>query len=342
MNNTKGLISVIIPCYNASNYIRLLADDLLKQEYDNYEAIFVNDGDDLQDEILEDIKKLDKRFRIYKKENGGVSSARNLGLEKAKGEWVVFVDSDDTVKPYFLDSLYNAVKESKADFGFGGYYANESNGMEFYSVDLKLLQKGCVCFTEFFDYIEKNIYYKACWAKIFKKEIIDDYAIRFDTRFSMGEDWTFVLMYYKHTNYVAIVENCGYCYNCSSTSGLSSKYDPMHMQLILESIELLSILRQRIGRCNMQIKIERDRDYAFLCFSFLKNLYCTKGHPSLCESIQLIKNQLISNKLLLTALRLAKVQKTSDKIQKIIIMTGNAVVIAITHKILYGLWHRRW
>lgn len=342
MNHYKVSVSVIIPCYNASKYLNALADCLLQQDFDDYEAIFINDGDSSQDGILEEIVERDSRFKAFRKDNGGVSSARNLGLEKAEGEWIVFVDPDDTVKPYFLSSLYKAVKETNADFGLGGFLVFNGKEEVPYVVKDGLLHKKNVGFAEYFNYIEKDVHHKACWAKIFKKEIIDNNAIRFDTRFSMGEDWTFVLMYYKHTNHVAIVENCGYCYNSSYTNGLSSKYDPTHMQFTLESIELLSFLRQRIGRSDMQVNIDRDRDYTNLCFSFLKNLYCTKGHPSLCESIKLIKKQLVANKVLLEALKSTKVQKKSDKIQKVLIMTGNATIIAVAHKILYGMWYRKW
>ena len=344
MNRYKVSVSVIIPCYNASKDLNALADCLLHQDFDDYEAIFINDGDSSQDSILEEIVERDSRFKAFRKENGGVSSARNLGLEKATGEWIVFVDPDDTLKPYFLSSLYNAVNETKADFGLGGFLVFNGKEELYHKINKILLDNKRTDFGHYLEYVEDE---KTCWAKIFKKEIIENNAIRFDTRFSKGEDWTFILTYYKHINNIAIIENCGYCYKSYSNDGLSndglsSKYDPMHMQYTLESIELLSCLRKRIGRSDIQVQIDRNKDYTNLCFSFLKNLYCTKGHPSLYESIQLIKNQLLSNKVLLTALESTKVQKTSDKIQKFLIMTGNATIIAIAHKILYGLWHRKW
>lgn len=336
MNNTKGLISIIIPCYNASNYLMLLAEDLMRQEYDNYEAIFVNDGDDSQDEILEEISGIDSRFAIYKKENGGVSSARNLGLEKAKGEWVAFVDPDDRVKPCFLSSLYNAVRDVDTEFAIGGFDVKEGNKVGKHTIDKLLADRGTVDFKTYFDYIEDDVHLKACWAKLFRKDVIDVSKIQFDTRFSMGEDWIFVLMYYQYVNQAVIVENCGYCYNYGGT-GLSSKYDPTHMQYILESIDFLSSLRTRIGRPISQVEGEKRKDYTTLCFSFLKNLYCTRNHPSLSESIVLIKKYLLSNEDLLYALWVTDVQKASDKLQKAIILTRNAGFIACCHKILYGI-----
>ena len=344
VNHYKISVSVIIPCYNASKYLRTIADCLQQQDFDDYEAIFINDGDTSQDGILEEIANKDRRFKVFRKDNGGVSSARNLGLEKAGGEWIVFVDPDDTVKPYFLSSLYKAVKETNADFGLGGFLVFNGKEELSHKINKTLLDNKSIDFKHYLGYVENE---KTCWAKIFKKEIIENNAIRFDTRFSKGEDWTFILIYYKYINQIAIIEDCGYCYKSYSNDGLSNeglsgKYDPTHMQFTLESIELLSFLRQRIGRSDMQVCIERDRDYTNLCFSFLKNLYCTKGHPSLYESIQLIKKQLLSNKVLLIALKSTNVQKKTDKIQKMLIMTGNATIIAIAHKILYGLWHGRW
>lgn len=335
-NNVKGLISIIIPCYNASKYLKVLADDLTKQEYANYEAIFINDGDDSQDETLKEISQLDNRFSIYKKDNGGVSSARNLGLDKATGEWVTFVDPDDRVSPRFLSSLYHAVSEADVEFAIAGFDVCEGGRIGEQTIDKSLVDKRIVCFRTLFDGVEGNVSFKACWAKLFRKDIIDENNIRFDTRFSMGEDWTFVLMYYQHVDNAAIVQNCGYCY-CCGEAGLSSKYDPMHMQFTLESIELLTSLRKRIGRPAPQVEKEKSRDYTNLCFSFLKNLYCTKNHPSLSESVALIKEKLLSNNDLLNALRVTEVSKPSDKLQKLIILTKKPHLIAYFHKILYGI-----
>ena len=172
MNNTKGLISVIIPCYNASKYLKLLADDFMKQEYANYEAIFVNDGDDSQDEFLEEIRELDSRFSICKKENGGVSSARNLGLEKANGEWVTFVDPDDRLKPFFLSSLYDAVCNTDVEFVLAGLSVWVGNRICKHTINKSLTDRKVVDFKPLFDYVEGEVHFKACWAKLFRRDII--------------------------------------------------------------------------------------------------------------------------------------------------------------------------
>ena len=102
------MISVIIPLYNTGRYIGECLDSILAQSYGDYECIVVDDGStDDGGRIADSFALRDSRFKIYHTDNRGVSAARNLGLEKARGEFVVFVDSDDTVENSYLASLIN-------------------------------------------------------------------------------------------------------------------------------------------------------------------------------------------------------------------------------------------
>lgn len=102
----KGLISVIVPVYNVKEYLRCCIDSILKQTYDKLELIIVDDGStDGSGEICEEFKDRDVRIRIFHKKNGGASSARNLGLKYANGEYIGFVDSDDFIKADMYESM---------------------------------------------------------------------------------------------------------------------------------------------------------------------------------------------------------------------------------------------
>ena len=102
-------ISVIIPVYNSSKYLNKCLDSLVDQKYNNYEVILINDGStDNSLEICLQYANNYNNFQVFSKENGGVSSARNYGLNKANGKWIVFVDSDDFVKPNYLSELIKA------------------------------------------------------------------------------------------------------------------------------------------------------------------------------------------------------------------------------------------
>ena len=107
------MISVIVPIYNAEKYLRRCVDSVLAQTFTDYELLLINDGSqDSSGAICDGYVAKDSRVRVFHKENGGASSARNLGLENAKGEWITFVDSDDTLQQNALDLLYQSLTSS--------------------------------------------------------------------------------------------------------------------------------------------------------------------------------------------------------------------------------------
>ncbi len=108
--------SIIVPVYNVEKYLSACLDSILKQSYENYEVIVVNDGtkDNSQDIIDEYVKK-DKRIKGFIKENGGLSDARNYGVKKAKGDYLLFIDSDDDINPLLLERLNEEIEKTNAD-----------------------------------------------------------------------------------------------------------------------------------------------------------------------------------------------------------------------------------
>ena len=120
MGNTNPKISVIIPVYNAEKYLRRCVDSILAQIFTDFELLLIDDGSkDKSGVICDEYAKKDNRVKVFHKENGGVSSARNLGLDNARGEWIGFIDSDDMVKPEYLDGLIRY--QSRSSLVVGGY-----------------------------------------------------------------------------------------------------------------------------------------------------------------------------------------------------------------------------
>ena len=104
-------ISIIVPVYNTEKYLSKCLNSLIKQTYKDIEIIVVNDGSkDKSLEIAKKFAKQDNRIKVFNKENGGLSSARNFGIEKASGEYIGFVDSDDYIKENMFEILYNMIK----------------------------------------------------------------------------------------------------------------------------------------------------------------------------------------------------------------------------------------
>lgn len=105
------LISVIIPVYNVEQYLKRCVDSVINQTYKNLEIILVDDGSkDNSSALCDEYLNEDDRIRVYHKENGGLSSARNYGIERCHGEYISFIDSDDFVAPCFIEALYTAIK----------------------------------------------------------------------------------------------------------------------------------------------------------------------------------------------------------------------------------------
>lgn len=143
-----NLISVIVPCYNQSEYLNEALYSLLNQTYSNWECIIVNDGstDDTENIALSFCKK-DKRFRYYLKTNGGLSSARNFGLKFAEGEFIQFLDCDDLLPPNKLITHLNFIKSQHCDIVFGRnkrFYNDDLSTSEYailsFSIDINKLE----------------------------------------------------------------------------------------------------------------------------------------------------------------------------------------------------------
>lgn len=122
MKEVSPLISVIVPVYNVKEYVRKCLKSIVSQTYKNIEVLVVDDGStDGSGEICDEFSLSDSRVKVFHKKNGGLSSARNAGLKKAKGEFVCFVDSDDYVRKDFIGQLYSSVDKNEADIAVCGY-----------------------------------------------------------------------------------------------------------------------------------------------------------------------------------------------------------------------------
>ena len=122
----QELISIIVPIFNTEKYLHQCLDSILSQSYGNFECLLINDGStDASASICREYVAKDARFRYFEKENGGVSSARNLGIERSGGAYITFIDSDDWVEFDYLEVLYSAIIQDSADISVSSYRTYE-------------------------------------------------------------------------------------------------------------------------------------------------------------------------------------------------------------------------
>ena len=210
MENTNPKISVIVPVYNAEKYLHRCIDSILAQTFTDFELLLIDDGSkDKSGEICDEYAKKDKRIRVFHKENKGVSSARNVGLDNAKGEFITFCDSDDWVLDdwiySFVDTMSAGVDMVVSNFIYIKKDSNKRSPSFNYS-DVKNM----------LSYLDNQYILGFLWCKCFKKEIINHYKISFNTKYKICEDLEFILSYLLHIDHVAFIENASYCYNFSN------------------------------------------------------------------------------------------------------------------------------
>ena len=203
MNTEKSpLISVIVPVYKVEKYLPACLDSLLAQTYRNFELIVVNDGspDDCW-QIMQRYAAQDARVRIFNKENGGVSSARNFGLDVARGEYIGFVDSDDFVLPQYLEWLYDALCSCGTRMSMCRYRGIQENQSLWTVTECPAPQR---ITAENYSWM-REWSGGHCWRMLTHRELLRD--IRFDPALLYGEDTLFFVMEFLEAGSLAFL-NC--------------------------------------------------------------------------------------------------------------------------------------
>lgn len=214
--------SVVIPVYNSEKTIRRCLDSFLQQLSPNIEILIVNDGStDKTAEICQEYTEKSLCYRYYEKKNGGVSSARNYGLEHVTGEYALFVDSDDYVSDDCFEFLDHLLAENEYDYiicsgVLVGRQSTKKNVICRSSNNLDdSLDIICECMCN------KTI--NAPWAKVFKTSIIDKYYVRFPQDNELGEDRVFNISYAIHSKSVAVCDKAIYFVSTENQDSLSRR-----------------------------------------------------------------------------------------------------------------------
>jgi glycosyltransferase involved in cell wall biosynthesis len=203
------LISIIVPIYNTECFIRKCIDSIINQTYKNFELILVNDGStDNSGLICDEYAKKDNRIKVFYKQNGGVSSARNLGLRNCIGKWVTFIDSDDFISLNYLTNLLSNI--SGEQIVLSGYKSYNKSGRLIMQSEYKTVSFSVS--TKQIYLLDSLLLYGTPWGKLFRNEIIQANHIRFDERLSLHEDHLFFFTYLQYTKKIGVKNDRDYFY----------------------------------------------------------------------------------------------------------------------------------
>ncbi len=269
----QPLVSVIVPVYNVEKYLPRCLDSISSQTYKKWECILVDDGStDRSGTICDEYAKKDSRFIVHHKKNGGVSSARNHGLEQMKGEWCTFVDADDVLLPKALD-IYISNISDELDSILASY-ARASD-------DLEVIEKSDKEFHDVIDY-ESSLkdFYKSrhgmfngfIWNRLFRSSVITNCNLRFNEKIYIKEDGLFIVEFLcasKRNAYQTSDVVYYYVQNDSSVMNrLSDSFNPKYFTDIDACALCYRIIKQNTQDKELH---KMSKDYIFTVHQYIRH-----------------------------------------------------------------------
>ncbi|WP_295363459.1 glycosyltransferase family 2 protein [uncultured Succinivibrio sp.] len=214
------MVSIIIPAFNAESTIKRCIESICFQNYSDFEVIVIDDGStDSTQEICQSIQTTEPRVRLFKIQNKGVSHARNYGLLQAKGEYIQFVDSDDTVDKNYTGSMIEEMLSTNADIVISSIYT--INNKETKKVQINLNSGLYPKENIIAELYRTNILLNSPVNKLFKKDLILNY---FNEYMSLGEDLIFNIDYLRHCSNIYYLNKALYFYYQNEPNSLTSNF----------------------------------------------------------------------------------------------------------------------
>ncbi len=240
MNNP--LVSVVVPVYKNPEWVQNALDSLVKQSYPNLEILVVNDGSpDGCDLVAEEFCKEDQRIRVFHRENGGVSAARNLALEEASGEYVTFLDSDDTLESDHIETMVHTAIKENADIVSNRmyFYFNDTEHREIYCSDSIQVLTSAEAVRMM--HSEDEAFNGYLMNKLFSIGVIR--SVRFDPDIAIHEDMLFLWQAILHSEKIVSQGKYTYHYLMHPTSAINSSYSPRYDTALVAAEEMLSLMQ---------------------------------------------------------------------------------------------------
>lgn len=266
----RKTVSVIIPVYNADAFLDRCLDSVLTQTYYELEIILIDDGsNDRSAEICDDYALKDERVHVIHKENSGVSSTRNVGIDNADGNYILFIDADDYIEKNMIAEMLSCAEKNSSDIVMCGYSIDKNSNAESAQMDYlmsytdpKEIKAGLI--SRYYTDNHNGLY--SLWNKLISASVFSSANIRFDDSLKRGEDAWFVFQCLKQCRRVDFVPVSFYHYCQNESSVMHAIYDDQYDKWV--------DMRCRLLKEREILDIQIDYDSFYKEFLYKTIIYC--------------------------------------------------------------------
>ena len=291
-NKQSPLVSIITPVYRAEKYLAECIDSLLSQTYSNLEIILVNDGSpDTSGQIISEYAKKDSRIKEIHKENGGVSAAKNTGIEQSTGDYITFIDSDDYIRTDFVENLVSDMENCNVSIATTG-------------TDMLPVESDSIPNVRIYDRL--SVYEKMFYGtlenaengiQMLNRALISDNNLRFNSSKKIGEDFDFFIQALKFCGEVAVDYRKMYYYRPNPTSAMNQQINQDLMRSIETFYSIGSELTLRHPRLKRAVNTKKFNDSVALAMrSYHARNKWQKDYSRLMRNIKALKWQVLLDK----------------------------------------------
>lgn len=280
----ENLISVIVPVYNTGESLKRCVESILSSTYENIEVILVDDGSRADTAILcDECAYKSRKVRVFHRNNGGVSAARNFGMSISRGEFITFVDADDSVEKEMLTELYNLCIAENADLGIAGYReCLPDQTLEFHNKAAKWENEDILRIFLMEHIIGWNV-----WGKLYRREILE--GINFPLGRRAAEDMFFLYQVSKRANCVVYKDSVLYNYLKNDDSVMSGG----NIEKFFDIIELINVVKNDELTEYPQLKVCQECFYSRYALWFMRFLIARAKSNEYREEILTIRRELL-------------------------------------------------
>ena len=250
------MVSIIVPVYNVESYLEECIQSIVNQTYKDWECILINDGStDRSRYICDTWAEKDDRIKVIHQSNQGVSTARNIGIQHAVGEFITFIDSDDWIENDYLYSFIKALQNNHSDLVVSGLIHNYNNGnTKTYRPQISDYFELNSININYFVSLNKMHFLYPPYVKLYKTQLIKEHNINFNPKYSYGEDLLFNYDYLEHVNTITCIDKAYYHYRIIGNNTLSSKLRQNQFETDYEQWQVLQSFYQRKDLWNKEAK----------------------------------------------------------------------------------------